>query len=997
IAENQSWTFESQPIRPVNNEWVFPDIIVAYCGDKIPSIIAKTPPKTSISDTSFTSSGNSIDGSFSSSETPETPRGSHFKPNNTSTVYQTEVLSPAEGMATKRSYDDIREHLIYYERKPLPPTPAGLLVGSDWQPLSNALFDRQMFVKRNGKIYVKTNTNDINARRDLTQVKHSQDLLIVTAADGAYVWIYGESDGGVKMGTKSTAKIVGTLAVWKNDEMILDNYRDGGRHTITAIAGDLRLFICDDNKVVLIGDQNNYSIDDESYLDLNPSPLQSSGQQSSENILIVGKESETTDFQRSSIDTNQETDPIISGAQQTCEQKDEDIETQSRLSLDKSVKRKSLKLEPKKSSKAKWHSLKTSKTTHSEQSSYNLTNDKNFITYSPNLRFLIYYRKHEKLQPIGAIDGNIYGQTNCTLVLDVIPNQNRSTIVVELYNMCDQSMSQDMKTVIESPLLITLKANNTTKLHIYGEECDGFVLTDGSIVRIIAEPFKCMNRSIDSINPKDLEDDVNKSVSKDQNTPVYCVHIAFKDINTNYLEHLSNALQATDLSRWNLPSGPIGIPLVGYMPFLGREPHRDIAKLSDKYGGVFTLQLGVHNVVILNNWEAVKDAFQKDDFLGRPKDSPFTAADNAISIVDDSGQEWRDHRRFALQTLRDLGFGKGSMEDRIADEITHFTKLIDETDGQGFNFHKLLVPSMSNNISHLVFGHRMDFNDPKRIVFDELLDSASTLFSMLGVLSLSPVWFSTMVLKLGAEEINLHQKTMDPNNKRDYMDGFLNEMKKQQKDPNTTFTLKKLNANSRAFFGAGSETVRTTVEWLVLLAVKHKDIQKRLHEEIDDVIGRDRSPTWADRLDMPYTQAVINEVFRWKTILPLNLMRSHPEDAYILGHFIPKNTRIMANIWAVHYDPKVWDNPDQFNPNRFLTPDGKHLIKTEALIPFSYGKRNCVGETLARVEVFLYFVSLLQRYTISAENEERFTLEDKFGLTLQPKESSSVPRGQGIL
>ncbi|CAG2112194.1 unnamed protein product, partial [Medioppia subpectinata] len=457
---------------------------------------------------------------------------------------------------------------------------------------------------------------------------------------------------------------------------------------------------------------------------------------------------------------------------------------------------------------------------------------------------------------------------------------------------------------------------------------------------------------------------------------------------------------STYKERLSLPSGPIGVPLVGYLPFLGREPHKDIAKLSDKYGGVFTLQLGVHNTVIVNDWESAKDALLKDSFLDRPKNGPFTLADNSSSLVDDSGQEWRDHRRFALQTLRDLGFGKGSMEDRIGDEISYLIKLIDETDGQGFNFHKLLVPSMSNNISHLVFGHRMDFNDPKRIIFDDLLDTAGPLFSLLGLFAVSPVWFSKIILKVGAigmskkfetvinifnKEIESHQKTMDPNNNRDYMDGFLNEMQKRQHtDPNS---IKKLSTNSRTFFGAGSETVRTTVEWLVLLAVKHKDIQKRLHEEIDDVIGRDRSPTWADRLDMPYSQAFINEVFRWKNILPLNLVRSASEDSYILGHFIPKDTRILINLWAVHHDHKVWQKPEQFNPNRFITSDGKNLIKTEALIPFTLGKRNCVGETLARVEVFLYFVSLLQRYTISAENEERFTLEDKFGLTLQPKES----------
>ncbi|CAG2170900.1 unnamed protein product, partial [Oppiella nova] len=177
-------------------------------------------------------------------------------------------------------------------------------------------------------------------------------------------------------------------------------------------------------------------------------------------------------------------------------------------------------------------------------------------------------------------------------------------------------------------------------------------------------------------------------------------------------------------------------------------------------------------------------------------------------------------------------------------------------------------------------------------------------------------------------------------------------------------------------------------EWLLLLSAKYSEHQKRIHEEIDSVVGRDRSPCYADRLHMPFTQAFINESFRYKTIVPLNLLRRTLEDTSVLGHFIPKDTIIMANIWAVHNDPKIWHNPDQFNPSRFMSSDGKEVLKNEALIPFSYGKRSCVGETLARVEVFLYFASLLQKYTISAANDEVLTLEERFGIALDPKHKS---------
>ncbi|CAG2169763.1 unnamed protein product [Oppiella nova] len=207
------------------------------------------------------------------------------------------------------------------------------------------------------------------------------------------------------------------------------------------------------------------------------------------------------------------------------------------------------------------------------------------------------------------------------------------------------------------------------------------------------------------------------------------------------------------------------------------------------------------------------------------------------------------------------------MEDRITDEISYLTKLIDETNGEPMNIHEVLVPSMSNNICHLVFGHRMDFNEPKRQIFDKQLDQASSRLSVIGVLAMSPIWFSKLFFKLGGafnkkvfnavisifeSEISSHRKSLDTNNKRDYIDGYLAEMEvRQRKDPNTHFNLKRMDVNCRAFFGAGSATVRSTTEWLLLLSAKYSEHQKRIHEEIDSVVGRDRSPCYADRLHMP--------------------------------------------------------------------------------------------------------------------------------------------------
>ncbi|CAG2182880.1 unnamed protein product, partial [Oppiella nova] len=155
------------------------------------------------------------------------------------------------------------------------------------------------------------------------------------------------------------------------------------------------------------------------------------------------------------------------------------------------------------------------------------------------------------------------------------------------------------------------------------------------------------------------------------------------------------------------------------------------------------------------------------------------------------------------------------------------------------------------------------------------------VFNRFGFLATAPVWLARIAFKMGLygdhkkfdysyqlfdKEISSHQKSLDLNTKRDYIDGYLTEMDvRQRKDPNSNFNMKRLQANCRTFFGAGSVTIRTITEWMLLFAVRYSEHQKRIHSEIDSVVGRDRSPCYADRLHMPFTQAFINEVFRLKT------------------------------------------------------------------------------------------------------------------------------------
>ncbi|GFV86873.1 cytochrome P450 18a1 [Trichonephila clavipes] len=449
--------------------------------------------------------------------------------------------------------------------------------------------------------------------------------------------------------------------------------------------------------------------------------------------------------------------------------------------------------------------------------------------------------------------------------------------------------------------------------------------------------------------------------------------------------------------------GPIGLPIVGYIPFMTKKPYVKLTELSKTYGPIYKVRLGSIDIIVIADYELTKEAFSKDVFMGRPPDLPFENSEETIRTEALSGMPWKEQRRFSIHMLRDLGFGKTKMEEHIKEEILELLQRMSEHVGRPTKFSFLLAPSMSNNIASLVFGNRLKYDDPQRQKLDATIReigilAGSTAWQMFfpwlrKILSYFNIGSKGKLVKVLKEikdycrkEMKKHEETLDPNNIRDFMDGYLLEIQKRSKDPNTTFRKEVLADLSRVFFGAGSETVRVTVDWLLLVSAAYPQVQKRIQAEIDEVIGTDRFPTWQDRIRMPFTEAAIVELMRWRTIVPLNIMRYTLQDTEFNGYFIPKHSRILAVMWAVDNDANLWGNDVQeYKPERMLSEDGKKVVKPEYAIPFSVGKRSCPGKTLAETEVFLYLVAILQKFELSTPAGKEIDLEGDFGFSLQPK------------
>lgn len=458
-----------------------------------------------------------------------------------------------------------------------------------------------------------------------------------------------------------------------------------------------------------------------------------------------------------------------------------------------------------------------------------------------------------------------------------------------------------------------------------------------------------------------------------------------------------------------IPPGPLGLPIIGYIPFIGEKPHKTFSKLSQRYGPVFRIYMGNKLTIILNDYESVKETFvqQADVFSGRPKNLMFSALPHEeYNIVVTDGPKWKEHRRFALSILRDCGLGKVSYEQLIMGEIQQCLAEIKKFNGEPTDLSNILGLSVFNNICILLLGKTFSYEDSWMINAKHTIDKTASQASFMLILQIWP-WLRYVpgIFKLTKQDslmsalcdldnsiksMSDELKNQKEGDQRDnYMAAYIKEQrdrdKRQQKH---FFEDTGLQQNVRTMLAAGTETTSSTLSWFIKYLMVYPEVQTKIQKEIDQVIGSERAPSWSDRNRTPYTEATICEVMRIAPLIPIIVPHRNQEECTIKGYKIPKGCDILVNSWDIHHDPKLWKDPEQFRPERFLSQNGE-AVKPEYFMPFSLGKRQCLGESLARVELYLYATSMLQRFTFKEAEGTISSLEERPGFTYAPNNCRS--------
>ncbi|KAM5569182.1 cytochrome P450 71A1 [Rosa sericea] len=455
------------------------------------------------------------------------------------------------------------------------------------------------------------------------------------------------------------------------------------------------------------------------------------------------------------------------------------------------------------------------------------------------------------------------------------------------------------------------------------------------------------------------------------------------------------------------PPSPTRLPIIGNLHQLGTSPHRSLHALSKKYGPLMLLHLGQFPTLVVSSADMAKEILKTHDSVccSRPK---FTAANILFYGCQDIafspyGEYWRKVRKFCVVELLSLKKVKEFQyvrEEEVAELIMRIRKeCLSESP---IDLSDMLIKTSNNILSRCVIGKRFIENDNwfgealRRMLVQLMSFSVGAFFPGLRWID-NLRGFISRLKATSAELDGFFDKLIEEHKttkgeyelktSRDIVDILL----KYRKDDviNVELTQDNLKAIVQDMFIGGSDTTSATLEWLMAELVRNPNVMEKVQQEVRRVVGQKAKVDMDDINRMDFLKCVIKETMRLHPSGPLLLPRETIEGVTLGGYYIPAKTRVIVNAFAIQRDPKFWDKPEEFLPDRFKDNSIDFNGQDFQFIPFGGGRRGCPGQAFAVATTEYVVANLLYWFdwklpsgTVSAETID---MSEVYGLAVYKK------------
>ncbi|XP_022762799.1 cytochrome P450 CYP82D47-like [Durio zibethinus] len=479
------------------------------------------------------------------------------------------------------------------------------------------------------------------------------------------------------------------------------------------------------------------------------------------------------------------------------------------------------------------------------------------------------------------------------------------------------------------------------------------------------------------------------------------------------------------------PAG--ALPFLGHFHLFGTKQllHRVFGDMVDKYGPAFLVRLGIHQALVVSDWEVAKECLTTNDklFSTRPRSLAIRLMgyDHRMFGFAPYGPYWRNIRKLA--TIELLSSRRIELLKHVRDtEVNCFIKELYEQSvksrGMAVVEMKERIGDLATNIIVRMVAGKRYYSGTEGSCDDEsrqCQNAMADFFHLAGLFLVSDAvpffgWLDVVMghiskIRRTAKEldfvfgswVNEHRKRrLQESNKgeQDFIDVMLSIMDENNtpiQEADTT-----IKATCLSMILGGIDTNVITLTWAVSLLLNNRHGIKKAQDELDIHVGKHRQVEESDIKNLVYLQAIIKETLRLHPALPLSVPREAMEDCTIAGFHVPAGTRLLVNLWKLQRDPSIWQKPSDFLPERFLNDHANLDVRGQnfEFIPFGSGRRVCPGITFALQFLHLALARLLHGFEWGTLSDKAIDMSESPGITVPkatPLEVTLTPRLPSIL